>query len=127
MPKLTIDDLKKIKEKHKVDFALREGSSRVKVTVHMGTCGIACGSRDVLTALTEMLSESDITDVIITTSGCAGFCSKEPMATVEILGQTPVKYALLDSEKMKQIFKEHIQGGKVVEEYALVMGSETSY
>jgi len=36
MARLTIDDLQKIKEKHKAEFQLREGGYRAKVTVHMG-------------------------------------------------------------------------------------------
>ncbi|MDA8170179.1 MAG: (2Fe-2S) ferredoxin domain-containing protein [Nitrospiraceae bacterium] len=127
MPKLTIDDLKKIKEQYKATLTLREGGYRAKVTVHMGTCGIAAGARAVMNALVEDLAASGVKDVIVTTSGCAGFCSKEPMATVELLGSAPVKYCYLNEEKMKKIFREHIQGGKIVEEYALVMGSETSY
>ncbi|RPI36291.1 MAG: (2Fe-2S) ferredoxin domain-containing protein, partial [Nitrospiraceae bacterium] len=50
MARLTIDDLLKIKEKHKAEFQLREGGYRAKVTVHMGTCGIAAGARAVMTA-----------------------------------------------------------------------------
>ncbi|MEJ2183727.1 MAG: (2Fe-2S) ferredoxin domain-containing protein [Nitrospirota bacterium] len=127
MPKLTIEDLKKIKEQHKSEFTLREGGYRAKVTVHMGTCGIAAGARDVMTALTEALAESGVTDVIVTNSGCAGLCSKEPMVTVEVLGQAPVKYVELTPEKTKRVFKEHVLGGNVVEEYAFVVGSESSY
>ncbi|MDA8085404.1 MAG: (2Fe-2S) ferredoxin domain-containing protein [Nitrospiraceae bacterium] len=127
MQRLTIDDLKKIKEQYEGTFALRHGGYRAKVTIHMGTCGIAAGARTVMGALVEALAQKDVQDVIITASGCAGFCSKEPMATVEILGQAPVKYCCLDPEKMKRIFAEHIQGGNIVQEYALVMGNENSY
>ena len=127
MAKLTIDDLKKIKEKHLAETSLREGGSRAKVTVHMGTCGIAAGAREVMTALTEALASAGVTDVMVTNSGCAGACSKEPMATVELLGKAPVKYVELNPDKMKEIFTEHIQGGNVVEKYALVIGSESTY
>ncbi len=58
MPRLTIDDLKKIKEKHRADFTLREGGYRAKVTVHMGTCGIAAGARAVMSALMDEISKS---------------------------------------------------------------------
>jgi NADP-reducing hydrogenase subunit HndB len=58
------------------------------------------------------------------TSGCAGLCSREPMATVELKGKPPVKYVDLTQEKVERIFNEHVQGGKVVSEYALVIGSE---
>jgi NADP-reducing hydrogenase subunit HndB len=127
MPKITIEDLKRIKDKHKAEFSLREGGNRAKVTVHMGTCGIAAGAREVMTALTDAIAAAGVTDVIVTNSGCAGACSKEPMATVEVHGQAPVKYVFLSPGKIKRIFDEHIQGGKVVEEYALAIGSESTY
>ncbi len=49
------------------------------------------------------------------------------MATVEVINEAPVKYVLLNEEKMRKIFREHIMNGKVVEDIALVMGSETAY
>lgn len=127
MPRLTIEDLKKIKEKHRADFALREGGYRAKVTVHMGTCGIAAGARNVMTALMDEITNAGLTDIIVTTSGCAGLCAREPLATVEIMNQPPVKYCDLNDEKIRTIFKEHIQGGTPVEKFALVIGSETTY
>lgn len=127
MPRLKIEDLQKIKEKHKADFALREGGYRAKVTVHMGTCGIAAGARNVMTALMDEIAKANTSDVIVTTSGCAGLCAREPLVTVEIMNQSPVKYCDLNDEKIKEIFKEHILGGNPVEKYALVIGSETTY
>lgn len=127
MPKLTIDDLKKIKEEYKSTFVLREGGYRAKITVHMGTCGIAAGARKIMETLLDEIGRNNIKDVILTTSGCAGLCSKEPMVTVEILNEAPVRYIELNEEKIKKIFKEHVLEGKPVENYALAMGSETSY
>jgi len=127
MARLTIEDLKKIKEKHRADFTLREGGYRAKVTVHMGTCGIAAGARTVMTALMDEITKANITDVIVTTSGCAGLCAKEPLATVEIMSHPPVKYCDLNDEKMREIFREHIMAGKPVEKYALVAGCESTY
>jgi (2Fe-2S) ferredoxin len=49
------------------------------------------------------------------------------MATVERLGEAPVKYVDLDADKMKEIFNDHVMEGKVVEKYALAVGSETSF
>jgi len=125
--KLTIEDLKRIKEEYKAALSLREGGFRAKVTVHMGTCGIAVGASDVMEALLEEMEAQGVEDVAVTTSGCAGLCSQEPMATVQLRGQPPVKYVYLDREKIRRIFREHVQGGQVVKEYALVMGSETAY
>lgn len=127
MPRLTVDDLKKIKDEYKATLTLREGGSRAKITVHMGTCGIAAGARKVMEALLDEMAENNVKDVMITTSGCAGLCSKEPMATIEIINEAPVKYVYLNDEKIRKIFKEHVLNGQAVEEYALVIGSETAY
>jgi NADP-reducing hydrogenase subunit HndB len=127
MPKLKLEDLAKIKEKVKTSTALREGGYKAKVTVHMGTCGIASGARKVMQALMDEIARRDVQDVIVTTSGCAGLCSREPMATIELMGEAPVKYVDLDEEKTRKILVEHVLGGKIVEEYALARGSESSY
>jgi NADP-reducing hydrogenase subunit HndB len=127
MPKLTIEDLKKIKEGAKAATTLREGGYRAKITVHMGTCGIASGARKVMSTFMDEISKRELKDVIITTSGCAGLCSREPMATVELLGEAPVKYIDLDEEKTREILSEHVIGGKIVEKCALAIGSETTF
>jgi len=123
--KISIQDLKKIKERERSRMVLRDGEYRAKVTVHMGTCGIAAGARDVMTLFRDLIAEGNIDDVILTNSGCAGLCAKEPMATVEVKDQPPVKYILLDREKARRIFDEHVMGGTPVEDYALARGSET--
>ena len=122
--KLKPEDLDRIQNEMRSTRVLREGSSRAKITVHLGTCGIAAGGRDVLTGFLGAVREAGVTDVAVTTSGCAGLCIKEPMATVELKGQAPVKYVELDAERARRIFREHVQGGTAVAEYALVMGSE---
>lgn len=127
MPKLTLDDLKKIKEETKASTSLREGGYKAKITVHMGTCGIASGARKVMTALLDEISAKGVQEIMVTTSGCAGLCSREPMATVEILGEPPVKYCDLDEVKIKEILQEHLLGGKIIERYALAIGSETTF
>ncbi|HLE42211.1 MAG TPA: (2Fe-2S) ferredoxin domain-containing protein [Nitrospirota bacterium] len=127
MAKLKIEDLKKIKEDYKATQTLREGGFRVKVTVHMGTCGIAAGARGIMDTLLEEMNKADLKDVSITTSGCAGLCSKEPMATVELVGEPPVRYISLTADKMRKIFAEHVVAGRAVKDYALVAGHETTY
>lgn len=125
--KLRIQDLAKIREKTKSLMTIREGQGRARVTVHMGTCGIAAGARDIMDALLDEIGKSKVQDVIVTTSGCAGLCNKEPMATVELKDQPPVKYGDLTPEKMRKIFAQHVLKGKMVTDYVLGVGSETMY
>ena len=127
MPKMTIEDLKKIKSRVEGTTTLRGGTHRVKITIHMGTCGIAAGARGIMSYLMKEIERRDLTDIILTSSGCAGLCNKEPMATIELRGMAPVKYILLDDAKMARIFEEHVIGGTAVEDFALARGSETAY
>ncbi len=124
MPKLKIDDLEKISQRVKKSVLLREGAGRAKITVHMGTCGIAAGARKIMNTLMDEIEKRKIDDIILTNSGCAGLCSREPMATVELKDEAPVKYVDLTPEKIIRILTEHVIGGKIVQEYALAKGSE---
>ncbi len=126
MPKISIEDLKKIKDRERPKMVLREGDFRAKITVHMGTCGIAAGAREIMTVFRDLITRGEHLHIMLTNSGCAGLCAKEPMATVELVNETPIKYVSLNREKAERVFKEHVLGGKVVEEYALARGSETT-
>ncbi len=125
MTKLKIDDLKRMRDEAKRTVLLREGTGRAKVTVHMGTCGIAAGARGIMDGLLRLIEEHNVEDVMVTSSGCAGMCSKEPMMTVEYRYSAPVKYGDLDQEKLNKIFEQHVLNGEPVSEYALSIGSET--
>ena len=119
MAKLTIEDLKKIKEKTAKETSLRGGPANIIITVHMGTCGIAAGARDVMSALMEEMAEADRQDIRVVASGCMGMCSSEPNVTVETEGSEPIVYQLMDSNKMRQVFKQHVLGGEVQTDFAL--------
>jgi NADP-reducing hydrogenase subunit HndB len=127
MPKLKLEDLAELREKARKATSLRDGAARVRVTIHMGTCGIAAGARKIVEAALREVEERDLRDVLVSTSGCAGLCSREPMATVEVVAEAPVKYVDLTEASIKTIFTEHVVGGKIVEQYALAIGSERTY
>lgn len=122
--KLRPEDLDKIAEQMRKAISLREGAGQAKITVHMGTCGISAGARKVMSAVLRCLEVAGAKDVLVTTSACAGLCSREPMMTVELAGAAPVKYVDLDEAKVERIIAEHVIGGKIVTDYALAMGSE---
>ena len=124
MPKLKIEDLDRIAKQQKKAMSLREGAGRVKITVHMGTCGISAGARKIMAEVMSCVERSGASDIIVTTSGCAGFCSREPMMTVEVIEKAPVKYSDLDEKKVQRIFDEHVMKGEIVMDYVLALGSE---
>ncbi len=124
MPKLSIDDLRKLRESSKQDIYLREGDFRGKIIVHLGTCGIAAGAREIMRSFLDELESRNTTDIMFTTTGCAGLCSQEPMVTIEMRDSAPVKYGKLSPDKVKRIFEENVIGGKVVPEFVIGIGSE---
>ena len=123
----SLEDLKRIREEALEKRKVKTESGVAQVTVAMGTCGIAAGARKLMSVVLQEIEERKMKDVMVTTSGCAGLCSREPMATVEILGKPPVKYCDLNEERMKEIFVHHVLNGEIVEAYALARGSETTY
>jgi NADP-reducing hydrogenase subunit HndB len=125
--RLSIQDLAAIRDKTRALLTIRDGQGQARVTVHMGTCGIAAGARDIMDALLDEMQKNKVRDVVVTTSGCVGLCSREPMVTVELKGQPPVKYIDLTPQKIRKILVEHVVGGHVLRDYALAVGSETMY
>ncbi|HDQ13769.1 MAG TPA: (2Fe-2S) ferredoxin domain-containing protein [Sediminispirochaeta sp.] len=123
--KIKPEDLDKIAEKTRSEARLREDGIRVRINVHMGTCGIASGAKDILKNFLDEIDEHEAKDVQLTTTGCAGLCSSEPMATIETVhDRAPVKYINLTESKVRRIYEDHVMGGKPVVKYALGMGSE---
>ena len=122
MPKLTFEELKGLRDKSKDIVKLRRGEGRIRIIVHMGACGIESGARNVLYTILEEIENRNVTDVLITTTGCLGLCSEEPMITLEIEGSQPARYGELDEEKVRKVFNEHVLKGKPVTEYLIVSG-----
>ena len=125
MRKLNIKDMDEISRAVREKFSLSKGANRASVTVHMGTCGIAAGAGKVMDALRDEFSKRGLKDVILASSGCAGLCSREPMATVQLRDGSPVKYADLNAEKIRKILSEHVIGGVAVKEYMLLDGDKS--
>ena len=127
MPRLTsAGDLGKRRDEIRRAMQAEAGRARGTVRVHMSTCGIAAGARQVMAGLLAELDRQKVTDVIVTSSSCAGLCSREPMATVEMAGQVPVKYVDLTPGKMAAIVERHLLRGEIVSEFALATGCETT-
>ena len=119
MAGMSIDELKRIKEKAAREISLRTGKAHIGITVHMGTCGIAAGAREVMHALMEEMARVEREDIRVLASGCMGMCSSEPNVTVTVEGEAPVVYQHMDADKMRQVFRRHVLEGEVQTGFAL--------
>jgi len=126
MSGMTPEKLAEIREKRLAERRLGGDGPRAKITVHMGTCGIAAGAGKILDRVTDLIDEHKTIDVLLLTSGCAGLCSMEPLMTVQTAGKPPAKYAELTEYKVTKIFEEHVLKGNISENYLLAIGSETT-
>jgi len=118
MPKLkSIEDLKKIREQAQQDFKIRL-ETNTKIIVGMGTCGIAAGARETMHAILEELQKREI-DAHVTTVGCIGMCSKEPLVDIEQAGQPRVTYCNVHPDMVPRLIEEHLIKGSVVQEWAM--------
>ncbi len=98
----------------KSETDLRRGLKELQVTVHMGTCGIAAGARDILSLLAAELTQNDMETVTLTQSGCFGMCAQEPMITVKDKAGKEFRYGRLDKNKIRRIVREHLGNGTPV-------------
>jgi NADP-reducing hydrogenase subunit HndB len=124
MPKLTIGNFQKYQDEFRRS---NKTGYRAKIIVHKGTCGIASGAELIYNAFKKKIQNRAVADVILSSSGCAGLCSKEPMVTVYFKDDKPVKYFDLTEEKAREIFAKHILNGEIISQYALSIGEEQSY
>ncbi|UCD79529.1 MAG: cyclic nucleotide-binding domain-containing protein [Desulfobacterales bacterium] len=101
------------------DLASKASYASIKVTVHLATCGIVAGAREVMSTLMEEMALTDRPEIEVKSGGCIGNCETHPNVTVEIEGEDPVVYQKMNADKMRQVFKQHLLMGKVQTDYAL--------
>ena len=101
---------------------MHSGKHRVKIVICMGTCSMGVGARQTMNTFVQLINKSNKTDIIVTSSGCAGFCAEEPMIQVYIQDKNLVVYGKVDSKVAKEIFDKHILNGQIVEKYLFSKG-----
>ncbi len=124
MPKVkSLEDLLKIKEKALKEMKARDLKKRGKITVAMGTCGIAAGAKETLRAIVDELDRRGIDDVAVVQSGCMGLCEYEPTVRVEVEGLEPVIYGPVKPEDVPRIVQSHILDRTIVEDLVVKRGA----
>ena len=117
MPKLTIDDLKRIKQEKSQIFALRQGKVPVEQTRHLLLCsGTGChatGSLSLKDALQKEIDNQGLSEnVIIVETGCNGFCALGPIMVVQPDG---IFYQQVKAADAKELVESHFKANKPVE------------
>ena len=117
----TLVELQAIREKMQSQVNLRaEDHNHTRVVVGMATCGIAAGARPVLNTLAQEVQSRGLTNKIsVTQTGCIGLCQYEPIVEILEPGKEKVTYIKMNAEKAEEVYKEHLIGGHILENYTL--------
>jgi len=116
MAKLTLADLKRIRDEKSKEMIRRDTFKEINVVVGMGTCGIASGAKDTFVAFVSELEKEGITNVAVKQTKCMGACAAEPAVKVVVPGMPDTVYGKVNADVVRKIVKEHIIGKKVVSE-----------
>ena len=118
MPKLkSLEELRQLRERVQRDIKART-ETNVTITVGMGTCGISAGAREVMHAILAELEARGI-DAHVTTVGCIGMCSKEPLVDIQQGDEPRITYGNVTPAMVPRLIEEHLVRGNVVSEWVV--------
>lgn len=118
MPQVkSLDELKQLRQRLQKDIKART-EAKTTITVGMGTCGIAAGAREVMQAVLDQLSSRGV-DAHVTTVGCIGMCSKEPLVDVKRGDEIKITYGNVTPARVPRIIDDHLVNGQVIEEWVV--------
>ncbi|KMQ50273.1 Fe-only hydrogenase, subunit HydD [Chitinispirillum alkaliphilum] len=109
MAKLTLADLKKLREDKKNELGRRDSEGKtVKVIIGMGTCGIAAGAKESFDAFLDEIDSRKLGNVAVTQTGCMGLCYAEPTVEVIAPDMPAVVYGNVKPDVARSIVEKHI-------------------
>ena len=110
MAKMTLDDLRALRDSKRQDMARRDVDGKdIQIIVGMGTCGIAAGAKQTFDAIVASIQKHGIEDkIIIRQTGCMGLCYVEPTVEVAVPGMPTVIYGKMTSDAAEELVAKHL-------------------
>ena len=115
----SLEDLKRIKDQALEKRKLKTTAGTSHVVVGMGTCGIAAGARETMKAILGFIEENNLSGITVSQTGCIGLCEREPIVQVSVGEEPKVTYGKVTPEVVERIMKEHVLGGRSLQEYVV--------
>jgi len=98
---------------------------KTKIMVGMATCGLASGAKEVFDILCQEIKKTGL-DVKLNSTGCLGYCQKEPLVDVIKPGWPRIIYQEVDGEKAQKLI-ENLAQGKIWKESILAKMEEDEF
>jgi NADH-quinone oxidoreductase subunit F len=94
--------------------------SRYKITVGMGSCGIAAGAKPVFEKLNNLIISSNNKDITLEETGCIGMCYKEPLVEISDRDTGEITlYGEITDEKVEKVFNQHILNNEILTDWVV--------
>lgn len=109
----TIEDLKRLREQAQIEIRVRQESSK-QIIVGMGTCGIAAGAREVMSAILNEIAKHKLEDITVLQTDCIGMCEKEVLVDIVLPGEPRITYGNVTPVDIPKIIVEHVINGRLI-------------
>lgn len=118
MPKMTLEDLRKLRDTKRGEIQKRESEGKtVEIVVGMSTCGIAAGAKDALNTFLDCIDKHHLNHVVVKQTSCMGLCSVEPTVRVSVPGMPVTLYGNVDSDTARAIVEQHVLEKRLINEH----------
>ena len=119
-----LNSLKELQEyREKITQKLSSEDGKIRVKVHLGTCGISSGANLTLAAFEREIASRKLSDVVLRRASCIGQCAQEPTVTIEDPKLGKVVYFSLTEDKVPEIVEKHLISKQVIKEWAVDFNS----
>jgi NADP-reducing hydrogenase subunit HndB len=115
----SLEDLGRIRDEALEKRKTRSDAGKAQISIAMGTCSIAAGARETMKAMLDEIKLEKLSDIVLTQTGCIGLCEEEPTVQVQIGRQPQVTYGKVTPDIARQIVKEHLASGNIVQKYKI--------
>lgn len=118
MPKLrSTEDLDRLRAAKQRSLQA-QAATGARITVGLGTCGIAAGARETLAAIREELERRKI-HAHVGIVGCIGICVKEPLVDIELAGRPRITYANIQPDMVPRLIEEQLIQGRPIKPWII--------
>jgi len=98
---------------------------KIKITVGMATCGRAAGAEAVYETLEQRSSQRGL-DIILSSTGCIGYCQGEPLVDVRLPGRGRVLYRDMNRPRARALIDSLSRGALPADGAWVVIDAEDS-
>lgn len=118
MAKMSLEELKKLRDKKRRELDTRETEGKsIQVIVGMGTSGIAAGAKETLSAFLDELEAHSLESVTVRQTGSMGLDHAEPTVEVRMPDMPTVIYGKVDEKVARTIVREHVMEKRLLEDH----------